>query len=237
MAVNPKLEVEAYAKLSEWLRQADQLRLMFEQARSPLPDVLQRLTRSNGYAPAAASGATSDFKVQRPPDVDPDWIWIDLKEVTPGTLALALLRESEAGMTARELQQKMRELGMDVSLGTIANVGTRAYENGYITRDDDGRWTLEQKERAGVLREDLVWAPPSTLQMQEAASYRRHAIVHLLKQNPVGLQQMQIVAQLRQQELVPSSIPVNKSLVKADLEAMDGSRVSRRGNSKKWEAK
>ena len=236
MAVNSKLEADAYLKLAEWLQQADRIRLMFDQARSPMPDVLLRLTRSNGHAPTTTAVLASEFKIDRPSDIDPDWIWAEVKDATPGTIAFALLRENEAGMTARELQEKMHELGLDVSLGTIANVGTRAHENRYISRDEEGRWTLEQRDRAGVLRDGRVWGPPTVFQLQEAAAYRRHAIVHLLKENPVGLQQSQIVAQLRQQELVPAGIPSNKSLVKADMEAMEGTRVRRRGNSKKWEA-
>jgi len=236
VAVNPNLEAEAYAALADWLREGNRVRSLFEQARSPLPDVLVRQARSNGHSLAATAAIASDFKIQWPSDIDPDWIWLDLKDATPGTLALTLVHESENGMTARELQEKMRELGVEVSLGTIANIGTRATENEYIIRDEDGRWMLLQPERAGVIRDGRIWGTPSIFQVQEAAQYRRHAIVHLLKENPVGLQQSQIIAQLRQQELVPASIPVNKALVKADMEALEGTRARRRGNTKKWEA-
>jgi hypothetical protein len=47
---------------------------------------------------------------------------------------------------------------------------------------------------------------------------------------------MQISAMLKQGDQLSSEIPSNKDLIKADMEAMNGARVRRVGNSKKWEA-
>jgi hypothetical protein len=72
--------------------------------------------------------------------------------------------------------------------------------------------------------------------MQEQANYRRRLILHVLRQNPGGLQQMQILAQIQQSEFMLPAIPANKALIKADVEEMNGKQIRRVGNSKKWEA-
>jgi hypothetical protein len=171
-----------------------------------------------------------------PADCDPDWVWVDLKSATPGTIALAIVRASSEPLTTREIHERTRKHIPDVSMGTIANTGTRAFENGLITRTEDGRWQLTDRDKAGVIHGDHVWGKIQAFQMTELAAHRRNAIVHLLRLNPVGLLATQILAHLQKRDLVRQEIPVNKALVKADLEAMDGERVRKRGNSKKWEA-
>jgi hypothetical protein len=229
--------MEAYRSLADLLEQAEKVRSMFERAGSALPDALQRLVKSNGNSTSHPMEAV--FKpVSSPAECETDWVWVDLESAAAGTLALAILRQSGEHLTTREIHERVLKLpGMsDVLMGTIANTGTRAFENRIITRTDEGQWELLDPEKAALIHGNHLWGRPDVFQMQELAAHRRNAIVHLLRQNPVGLQQAQIVAQLRQNELVRPPIPVSKSLVKADLEAMDGDRVRRRGNSKKWEA-
>jgi Fe2+ or Zn2+ uptake regulation protein len=150
-------------------------------------------------------------------------------------LSIAVLKASTESLTVRDVHEKVKVFSEDVSLGTIANVGTKAFQNGIISRDD-GRWQLIDRDKAGVIHDGFVWGPPQIFQMHELAAHRRAAILHVLRQNTVGLQVTQIVVQLRN-DLVKPPIPVNKSLVKADLEALqDDGNVRRRGNSKKWEA-
>lgn len=236
MTHNLKAEMEAYRSLADLLEQAEKVRGLFERAGSSLPDALQRLVKSNGHVRTQSPDAA--FKpTNPPPECDSDCVWVDLKSATAGTLALAVLRASNSPLTTREIHERVQKLpGMgDVLMGTIANTGTRAFENKAITRTENGHWQLVDPDKAPLIHGEHVWGNPNAFQMQELAAHRRNAIVHLLRQSPVGLQQMQIVAQLRQNDLVHPAIPVSKSLVKADLEAMDG-RVRRRGNSKKWEA-
>jgi hypothetical protein len=232
-----KAEMEAYRSLADLLEQADKVRGLFEQAGSPLPDALQRLVHSNGHVRMQSS--VGEFKPSNtPPACNPDWVWVELKSATPGTLALTVLRASSSPLTAREIHERVRKLpGMsEVSVGTIANTGTRAFENGLITRTEDGHWQLTDPDKAGVIHGDHVWGKIQAFQMTELAAHRRNALVHLLRQNPVGLQATQILVHLQKRELVRAEIPLSKALIKADLEAMDGERVRKRGNSKKWEA-
>lgn len=237
MTHNLKAETEAYRGLADLLEQADKVRTLFEQAGSPLPDALQRLVRSNGHT--RAPSLVAEFRPSSvPPDADAEWVWVDLKSATPGTLALAVLRGAGIPLTTREIHERLRKLPKmsDVAMGTIANTGTRALENGLITRSEDGHWQLTESDKAGIIHSDYVWGKTHAFQMQELASHRRNAIVHLLRLNPVGLQATQILAHLQKRDLVRPEIPVSKALIKTDLETMDGERVRRRGNSKKWEA-
>lgn len=238
MTVNHKLEVEAYVRLSETLQDLDDIRLMFEQARAPIPDVLLRLSRSsNGHQGGTPDSPVIEAEPARPENVDPDWIWISVKDATIGTLALAIaLASRDKPMTARDIHAKVNEFDSEVPLGTIQNVGTRAEANGLIVRNPAGHWTVVNPSRVGMLDSDFIWGPASTFQMQEVAAYRRFFIVNFLKKNPVGMQQSQILSYLQSLELINKEVPVNKSLVKADMEAMEGTKVRRRGNSKKWEA-
>jgi hypothetical protein len=235
VAINSKLEIQAYKKLAEVLVEIDEVRSLFEQARSPLPDILMRLMRSssNGTGSHATQETGSQFKPPVPSDVDPDWVWIEAKQATAGTLALAIARDSEQPLTTREIYERVSQY-MDVALGTIANAGTRAAEVGTIDRDEDGRWIVVHKDKLATIRDGILWGPPAALQSQELATHRRNAIIHLLGENPSGLQQSQILTLLRKFGL-PEGVPFNKSLVKADVEAMEGRQIRRRGNSKKWE--
>jgi Fe2+ or Zn2+ uptake regulation protein len=230
-----KLESEAYRSLADLLDRAEKTRSLFEQAGVSLPDALQRLVRRNGHL-AGTQMAIPALKPPAPPEAEADWIWVEQTAATPGTMALALLRASETMLTVRELHEKMRAMGIDVSLGTIANTGTRAYENELITRSEDGHWKLRDPNKAAILHEGYLWGKAEAFQMSELASHRRRAVVHVLRQNQGGLQQSQILAQLRQKELVQPGVPLNKTLIRADLEAMASRQVRQISNSRKWEA-
>jgi len=238
MSGNLKSQMLAYTSLTELLEKAEATRVLFEQARAPMPPVLlQMFSGTNGHSASGALAPVAPFRPSAPPDADLDWIWVKIKTATNGTLALAVLKTANTTLTVREIHEKMRALGVDVVTGTIANTGTRALENDLISRDDEGRWTLLQTDRAPIIYEDYLWGPPQAFQMQEQAAYRRHAVVYLLRQNTVGLQQSQIEAMLRQSELVRPPVPLSKSLLKMDLMALKNEGKARRiGNSKKWEA-
>src|SRR5215831_16525279 len=166
-----------------------------------MPDALQRLFRSSNGHSASIHISHPSFKPQGPPSAEADWVWIEAKNATPGTAALAILKASSAPLTVREIHEKVSESLPEVSQGTIANVGTRALENGLITRDEEGRWRLAKPEKGAVIFGEYLWGPPSAFQMHELAAYRRNAIMHLLRQTPTGLQQAQLLTQLRQSEL------------------------------------
>src|ERR1700734_3376927 len=203
MTHNLKAEMEAYRSLADLLEQADKVRGLFERAGSALPDALQRLVKSNGNARLHQLDAA--FRpTNAPPECEADWVWIDLKNAVAGTLALAVVRQTSESLTTREIHERVQKIpGMsDVLMGTIANAGTRAFENHIITRSDEGQWQLVEPAKAAVIHGEYLWGKPQVFQMQELAAHRRNAIVHLLRQNTVGLQISQIVVLLRKDDLL-----------------------------------
>jgi hypothetical protein len=119
-----------------------------------------------------------------------------------------------------------------VSSGSISNIGTRL--NGKsIQRQDDG-WVIVDPSKAGIIKDGFLWGPPSIFEKHELAAHRRDAILHLLKHYNAGLQAVQIVEQLHNCHWIQA--PINKDLLKADLEVLQqAGKIRRRGNSKKWE--
>jgi hypothetical protein len=93
---------------------------------------------------------------------------------------------------------------------------------------------LLKVEKAGLVRDGRLWAPPGVFAKPEMAAHRREAILHVLKHFPTGLQTVQIVEQLRNCSWLHA--PVNKDLLKLDMESLlEAKKVRRRGNTKKWE--
>jgi hypothetical protein len=65
------------------------------------------------------------------------------------------------------------------------------------------------------------------------AAHRREAILHILQTFRSGLQTVQIVERLREFAWVKA--PVNKDLLKGDMDVLVGEgKVRHSGNSKKW---
>ena len=80
----------------------------------------------------------------------------------------------------------------------------------------------------------ICGGPREIFQKSEIAGHRRDAILHVLSNFDSGLQTRQLVEQLGRCSWVHA--PVNKDLIKTDLEMLaELGKVRRRGNSKKWE--
>jgi hypothetical protein len=114
----------------------------------------------------------------------------------------------------------------------VYNTGRTLENAGIIAKKDDG-WLLCGNQPVPVLNGKYVWAPAESLQKYELAAHRRELILHILAVFKVGLQTLQIVEMLSRMDQCKA--PVNKDLVKADMEILqDAKKVKRAGNSKKW---
>jgi hypothetical protein len=233
-------ERQAITSLMELYEQADKCRKLYERAELTLPEALQRFL---GMSEQAAKQSVNrpmgnTVKIPEPakkdgPDgANSDWVSIDAASASATAIALAVLRGAGAAVRPKDLFQRVTDVLPGVPSGTLANIGTRLGGD-VIARGEDG-WRLSKPEMAGILYAGRLWAPLSILTKQELAAHRREAIFHVLKHFPTGLQTVQLVEQLQNCEWVHA--PVNKDLLKADMEALaqDG-KVRRRGNSKKWE--
>jgi hypothetical protein len=227
-------EQEAIQSLSRLIDLAKECERLYQRAHMAMPEPLKRLFAVNGTAPkTTASLIAAPEGPGAPSEAKSDWVYIRQDEATTTSIVLAILRASQSRVRAKELIERVTAILPNTLRGSINNIGTRLTESGQISRTDEG-WKLEKPETAGILYETYLWGPAEIFQKSELAAHRRNAILHVLSNFDSGLQTRQIVEQLGKCSWVQA--PVNKDLVKADMDLLqrDG-KVRRRGNSKKWE--
>lgn len=237
MTSNIQLKIEAHRAWADFLERADSTRSLFQRAGLSVPEELKHLLGGSAASPPQTS--IGNFRPPSPPNAGDDWIWIDISDATTTSLTLATLREVDKPLTAKEIRDKIITLGEkheEVVVGTVYNAVQRMAANDVLNRGDDGRITIKQAEKTPLMHDGRLWGPVAAFQMAELAAHRRDAEVYLLRKTPVGLQQSQVVAMLRDGDLLNPLVPMNKDLIKGDFGVMDGKRVRRIGNSKKWEA-
>lgn len=228
-------EQQAIQSLMRLLEHAKECEGLYVRARMSLPEPLKRLLAVNGTGNAVAGppAIPAPQKPPMPPGAKSDWIYIQEKDATPTSIALAILHGSKEPIRAKEIIVKVTAILPNVLRGSINNIGSRLAESGLIYRTREG-WTLAKIESAGILYEGNLWGPRDIFQKSELAAHRRDAILHVLSNFDSGLQTRQLVEQLGRCSWVHA--PVNKDLLKADLEILSRlGKVRRRGNSKKWE--
>jgi hypothetical protein len=228
-------EHEAISSLMELLEQAKKTQRLYERAHMSLPEPLKRMLGVNG---ASGNSALLRFipapeNPSRPIEATADWICIHVKNATPTSIALALLRKAKEPIRARDIVSAVQAILPEVNSGTIANIGSRLHGT-LLRRTDDG-WTLEKPESAGVISDGFLWGPPTIFGKHELAAHRRDAIRHLLANFPAGLQTSQIIEELRRCGSWMRA-PISKELVQDDIELLaKQEEIRRRGASKKWE--
>jgi hypothetical protein len=225
------IEREAYQSFNDLITQADHCRALFERANIVLPEPLKRFLGVSGQAQQRALIPAPERSF--PPGAAPDWISVELRHATATSLVFAVLRSSSEPLRAKDVVSRVNEIRPEISGGSIANIGSRL--NGQKLRREEGVWRLIRPEDGAVIYHGRLWGPHSIFDKYEVASHRREALMYLLKHFQGGLQALQIVEQL--QNLPWVHAPINKDLVKEDLNALAEDRlIRRRGNTRKWEA-
>lgn len=234
-------EQEAVRSLMDLYEQAKKCQGLYGRARMGLPEPLQRflgMSENGAKFPAVRpernlAQVPPPERNNEPQEAGPEWICIAVADATPTSVALAVMRSAGGSIRSRDVSERVVELLPNVPHGSVANIGTRL--DGILIQRGESGWQLTKPDSAGVIHEGFLWGPPSIFGKQELAAHRRDAILHILKHFSTGLQTIQLVEQLRNCAWVKA--PVNKDLVKADMEVLqDKGKVRRRGNSKKWEA-
>ena len=228
-------EQEATQSLVKLFEHARRAQMLYERAHMSLPEPLKRLlgmVSSNGVGRGSNLTIPPPTPPPTPLSAKSDWIWIEEESATPTTVALAVLRAARSPLRAKEVVNQVIEILPNVPRGSVNNIGTRL-SGKQIDRTDEG-WRLISQDSAAVRHEGYLWGPREIFHKTELAVHRRHAILHLLGLFPGGLQLRQIVEQLRRCTWVHA--PVNKDLLKADLEILEQERKIRKvGGSGKWE--
>lgn len=231
-----RAEKEAIQSLADLIDGAEECRALYERADMALPEPLKRflglVTTSNGHGGEPAQVVIpAPPRPRQPQEARPDWISINAKSASPQSVVMAILREASSPMRPRQLVDKVQEILPDVPSGSVANIGTKFHGTG-IQRSQEG-WTLRSPDQAGILFDGRLWGPPSIFGVQELAAHRREGILHLLSLAHVGLQTAQIEEQLRRCSWLKA--PVNKDLLKADINYLARERKVRRRGRGKWE--
>lgn len=234
----PDLDQEraAIESLSKLYAAAKECERLHGVANLPLPVALLRLLgetgSGNGSGDRRANGVQPPTPPEAPPGAKPDWIYIDVREGTVATVLLGVLRSAISPLRYRDLQEQIARHLPNANPGSVANAGARFADAGIIERD--GGWALLKPEKAPAIYQGFLWGPASLFNKQELAAHRRAAILHLLGQSDSGLQAMQLIGAMRKCSWIQA--PINKDLVKGDLEVMLRDRlIRRRGNTRKWE--
>jgi len=231
-------ERQAVESLGRLLDDAEKVRCLFVDAGMSLPEPLARLFGSASAVNQVAKSPEPTLLVniprpeKRPPESKADWIWVPVKDLSTTALLLAVLRSSEVPIPSKEAIDAVSSLKAGLNPGSIFNIASRL-SGRPIERSGDG-WKLRDRDQAPLIYEGYGWGPASVFGKQELAAHRRLLIRNLLSANQYGLQVMQIVSQLEQ--CGQCRAPVNKDLLKGDMEVMQKEGLVRhRGNSKKWE--
>ena len=231
MSNNLNAEMEATLKLAEFLDMAKKCEQLYTRANMALPEPLKRVLGVNGTGTSTRVVIPAPQSPRAPLEAQSDWIWILVKDATATSIVLAILRAAKEPVKAKDVATCVTGILPNALSGSIFNVGTRL-DGKKIRRTDEG-WVLLRPEYGGVIVDGYLWGPADVFQKTELATHRREAIIHLLNSFEGGLQTRQIVEQLHRCTWVHA--PINKDLLKADLEILDEKGlIKRRGNSKKW---
>ncbi len=226
-------ETEAYSAFSELLKQARKVRGLFEISGLPLPDPLTRLIGDGKGAESQPPRMTISppDSPERPPEAAPDWLWVDMKDLSVTILVFGLLRNQTEPTTPKALFHEIRKHLPGANQGSIFNCCSR--EAGSTLEKVGKGWVLKNKAVAPILYKGRAWGARPVFGKYELAAHRRYGILHLLRMYPSGLQILQATEYLRSAPWCQA--PVSKDLVKMDMKILsDEELVSRRGNSRKW---
>jgi hypothetical protein len=168
-----------------------------------------------------------------PEEARRDWIPIPLPEVTPTSLALAILRANKSPMQAADVAMRVRSTLPDVAVNSVYNSLSRITENGDLARSEKG-FQLVRLDKAGVISGNSLWAPVAHLLPTELTYHRREAILHILKQYP-KIQLKRIIECMNSSEWVQAK--GNKDTLKLDMQALEQKKQIKRvnGNRRQWE--
>lgn len=202
---------------------------------------MARPSRSRWARSPAAAGINGaivvsepDTPVIPPDDFEPGWLWVDARSdsVQTRALFLALLRRAAHPLQQRELGQQVQQF-RDISPASIANTVSTLIQLGSVARSEGGGLALTKAERAPIIHNGYLWGPAAIFGVHEQATHRRAMVLHLLRENPQGLRNIEIIAVLSKAPWVKA--PCDKSSIKADLLALkdDGVRQADDG-SHRW---
>lgn len=157
---------------------------LHRKAGQQLPPPIQALVTAI-VGPEAAESEPKRPKLKRRPITSPfpilreGWISVAVGNALPQTLVPVLLAEAGHPLDSGALGDAIRKLGVDVTEGSLQNVGTRLKEARVIDHTPLG-WTLRDASKVPTMKDGRLFGAPGFFQSIEVASYRREIILALL---------------------------------------------------------
>jgi hypothetical protein len=241
MKADLQSEILAASSYLRLLNEAQECKRLHEKAGIALPVGLLRFLGEEGNASGheqmmlkiSSPDIDSSRLATKPIEADREWVSIKAKDASPTTIALAVLRGLDEHIKAKDLSNRVTSISPNIVGGSIYNLLNRLEDTGDVVNGDEG-WKLVNRDAAGFLSGEFIWAPPSRLTKQDLAAHRREAIIHILR-NESSMQIMEIVDRLHQWDWVKA--PVNKDLLKTDMQVLEEQGLVRRiANTRNWEA-
>lgn len=210
---------------------AQQSAELHKKAGQPLPPPIQALVNAIvGRDAGETEQPKRKAKLTRRPITCPfpilreGWVSIAVVNSLPQTLVPMLLAAAGRPVVPTDLTQQIRALGVEVSEGSVQNVGTRLNKDGVIEYRTTG-WVLRNASRVVVHRDDRLHGAPEYFQSSEVASYRREVILALM--GAYGpLTRAEIIAILKGTPWL--NAPVLLSAIKMDLVKLSEDDLIRR---------
>lgn len=231
-------KARAFESLFKLFKQIEECRTLCNEAQVEFPESLRRVLDEDSDVEASPRRSTAVVRSFRrpeaPPGISGDWINVPLSALSAQTAVLAVLRGAgNKPLPAREIAVDLRSHGLQVSEGSIYNIGGRLERDRAISKAKGEGWTLTDRSRAPIISGENAWGTSEMFTVHELAARRRDLIVQLLADHPAGLLARQILAALDACDW--RGTPLSKDLVKADLDQLqrDG-RLRRNEETRVW---
>jgi hypothetical protein len=227
MAIDLKLVIDATNSYVRVLTEAQECQRLHQLAGLTLPDPIKGLLRQSlsEALPGASRLARVTVKTDLLPPPRPSapvgfvdgWISVSAKDASGTSLIVAIINSANGAISLQELSRRLAEVRPNAGANTAYTVVQKLIIRGEIKGSSDGMY-LANREKAGLLYNGFIWAPPTCLLDSDIASYRREAIIHLLG-GYGGLRMMNIVFLL--EDTPWFHVEAKKDAVKADLAVLE----------------
>jgi hypothetical protein len=219
--------MKATESLMRLYASAKECEALYKKAGLPLPKEVALLSSFGEEESKAERQAEKPALISIPPPYPPmekGWLSVELTQCLPTTVVRAVLRQAILSMPVAEVIAKLHELGVKVTEGAVANIGTRLDEDGIIKRDAEG-WRLASGTSATQMIDGRLHGPVEAFEPADIANHRREAeLAYLAEYSPIS--RSQLISLLQRSDWVMA--PVNVFLVKADLQRLEAKKLIRR---------
>ncbi len=238
-------ETLALESLAVLMKDAEHCRMLFDDAHMDYPAPLRRMLGisimtatprvDEGGGPleqGTSAGNGAEAPPTGPERIGPGQISVPIAQMTPQTLALAILAASDGPLPVKTLLHEIGARGVKVRENSLANMMSRLAGRNLIRRSKEG-WSVTFPEKAPKLNGTRAYGEPEVFTVHELAARRREVLEEMLSLTPGGLRATDIADKLANDPALGT--PASLDLVKTDLKGLqEAGKVHRREGSRQW---